>query len=116
MKNNKIMSSKARWIAYATNIEGGVKINSGAKIALIENNKSLLPVGVVEVVGEFQAGDVITISDEENREFARGVANYSSEEARKIVGVHSDEIQSILDKKISDDIISKDNLVILWAF
>lgn len=116
LKNHKIMSSKARWIAYATNIEGGVKINSGAKIALIENNKSLLPIGVIEVQGEFQAGDVITISDEEDREFARGVANYSSEEARKIVGVHSDEIQSILDKKISDDIISKDNLVILWVF
>lgn len=110
---NKTLSSKHRWIAYATNIPGILKVNAGAKKALVENKTSLLPIGVTGIEGEFGQGDVIAIVDEDNNEFARGIANYSSVDFEKIIGVHSDKIQEILGFKISDDIISKDNLVIL---
>lgn len=112
LPNASPLSSKARWIAYATNICGFLAVNGGAKDALV-NNKSLLPVGVVDVEGEFAAGDVVIVQDEAGTEFARGVANYSSDDARKIIGVQSSEIQEILGFKISDDVISKDNLVVL---
>ncbi len=110
---NKTLRSKQRWIAYATNITGGVKVNDGAKTALVQNNKSLLAIGTIELEGFFNAGDVILILDNSGAEIARGVANYSSDDVQKILGVHSEKIEEILGFKTSDDIISKDNLVIL---
>ncbi len=109
----KTLSGKKRWIAYATNIMGSVTVNSGAKEALIVKQTSLLPIGVIKVEGEFQKDDVISIKDETGIELARGISNYTSLEAQKIIGKHSDKIQEILGDKISDDIISKDNLVLL---
>jgi len=111
--SSKTLRSKQRWIAYATNIPGSVSVNEGARAALVENNKSLLPVGVTALEGEFDEGDVISILDDKGAEIARGVTNYSSDDTAKILGVHSDKIQEILGFNTSDDIISKDNLVIL---
>ncbi len=110
---NKTLSSKARWIAYATNIEGKIYINQGAERALTQENKSLLPVGVTKLEGKFSQGDVISILNSEEKEIARGIANYNSPDFEKIMGEHSEDIPKILGFKISDDIISKDNLVIL---
>ncbi len=112
MANNKL-SSKQRWIAYATNVRGEVFVNEGAKTALVEKQKSLLPVGIVEIKGKFEAGEVVCVFDSEGREFARGVANYNSEECEKIKGKHSFEIKQVLGYAQSDDFINKDNLVIL---
>lgn len=112
LSNNRL-SSKRRWIAYATNVRGEVIVNKGAKEALIEKQKSLLPVGVLEVKGKFDAGEVICILDENKYEFARGVASYSSLECEKIKGKHSSDIKEILGYVQSDDLINKDNLVIL---
>ena len=88
-------------------------MNEGAKVALVENNKSLLPIGIVALNGEFEGGDVISILDDKGIEIARGVSNYSSDDTKKILGVHSDKIREILGFHTSDDIISKDNLVVL---
>lgn len=110
---NKTLSSKARWIAYATSVSGILTVNSGAKVALVEKKTSLLPIGVVHLSGEFNSGDVVAIHDASGTEFARGVVNYSNLDFEKIMGVHSEKIQEILGYKISDDVVSKDNLVIL---
>ncbi|MBE7706164.1 MAG: glutamate 5-kinase [Cyanobacteria bacterium SIG30] len=107
------LSSKKRWIAYATNIKGSIKINSGAKTALFEKQTSLLPVGIISCIGDFLADDVISIYDEEDNEIARGISNYDVEDVKKIMGIRSDKIEQILGQKISDDVISKDNLVLL---
>lgn len=72
LPQNEGLSDKKRWIGYATNIIGKIVVNSGAKKALIEKEKSLLPIGVLEVINDFKKGDVISILDEENNEFARG--------------------------------------------
>lgn len=107
------LSGKKRWIAYATNITGGVKVNAGAKKALVEKFSSLLPIGVVNVINQFQAGDVISILDEDENEFARGIVNFNDEECRKIMGKHSEEIEILLKNKNYDTVISRDNIAIL---
>lgn len=107
------LSQKRRWIAYATNITGQLIVNDGAKKAVIEKNKSLLPIGVLKINGSFDSGDVISILDENNNEFARGIANYSSVDCSKILGEHSDNIYNILGYKNYDAIITKDNIALL---
>ena len=107
------LSDKKRWIGYATNIIGKIVVNSGAKKALVEKEKSLLPIGVVDVVHEFNKGDVISIVDEDDNEFARGIVNYDSEACRKVIGSHSDDIIKILGFKNYDAIITRDKITIL---
>ncbi len=107
------LSGKKRWIAYATNTSGYIMVNQGAKKALIEKNASLLSAGIVEVKNNFEKGDVINIVDNNNKEFAKGIVNYSSWECKKIIGKHSCEIESILGYKNYDEIILRDNLVVL---
>ena len=104
------LADKKRWIGYATNIFGGLIVNEGAKKAILEQFSSLLPIGIVSVVNEFKQGEVISIMDENNVEFARGMANYSSAECRKIVGSHSNDIENILGYKNYDAVITRDNI------
>ena len=107
------LSGKKRWVGYATSISGKVKVNAGAKKALIEKDASLLSIGVLDIEGEFQKGDVVTILDENGDEFAKGMVNYGSIDCRKIIGVHSFDIAKILGHKNYDAIITRDNIVIL---
>jgi len=110
---SEYLSSKKRWIAYASTIFGKIKVNDGAKTALVDNNASLLSVGITEIQNKFDEGDVVSIVDSQNNEFARGMVNYSSVDCEKIIGKHSDEIENILDHKNYDAVITRDNIVIL---
>src|SRR5262249_21366221 len=83
------LPGKRRWIAFATTVKAALVVNTGARRALEESKASLLAAGVVEVRGAFERGDVVSIVDEKEREFARGIVNYSSAEAGRIVGKHS---------------------------
>ena len=107
------LSQKRRWIAYATNITGQIVVNEGAKKAIIEKNKSLLPIGVMKVNGVFDCAEVVSILDENNVEFARGIVNYNSSDCAKIIGVHSDSIFEKLGHKNYDAIITKDNIALI---
>lgn len=107
------LSGKKRWIAYATNVFASIKVNEGAKKALIKNFSGLLPAGITGIENSFIRGDVVSIIDQNNEEFARGVANYSSEECKKLIGEHSDNIEKILGYKNYDNIIGRDNIVLL---
>ncbi len=104
------LSGKKRWIGYATNIRGKLIVNDGAKKAILEKCTSLLPIGIVEVINEFNQGEVVSICDENGEEFARGMANYDSQECAKIAGAHSDNILEILGYKNYDTVISRDNI------
>ncbi len=106
------MSDKKRWIGYATNIIGKIVVNDGAKQALLAQ-KSLLPIGVCEVINEFKKGDVISIIDEQQNEIARGIVNYDSNSCKKVIGCHSDNIMEILGFKNYDAIITRDNITLL---
>lgn len=113
LPQNENLSDKKRWIGYATNIVGKIIVNEGAKRALISEEKSLLPIGVVDVKNSFKKGDVISILDENKNEFARGIVNYDSESCKKVIGCHSDNIVDILGFKNYDAIITRDNITIL---
>ncbi len=108
----KNLSHKKRWIAYATNIMGKIVVNNGAKEAIL-NNKSILSIGIDAIEGDFQRGEIVSIYDNQNNEIARGISNYSSSDIEKIKGKHSDKICSILGYKFDDDVVLKDNLVLI---
>ena len=112
LPQHESLSDKKRWIGYATNIIGKIVVNDGAKKALL-NQKSILPIGVVGGVNEFNNGVVVSIVDENGGEFARGIVNYSSESCKKVSGAHSDDLLKILGFKNYDAIITRDNITVL---
>lgn len=113
LPHDELLSGKKRWIGYATNVLGKIIINFGAKKAILEKETSLLPIGIVDVKNEFKKGEVISIVDENEREIARGITNYSSKDCKKIAGSHSEEITKILGYKNYDEVINRDNITIL---
>jgi glutamate 5-kinase len=104
------LRGRRRWIAFAATIKAAVVVNEGARRALVERKASLLAAGVVEVRGGFKRGDVVSVLDEREREFARGIVNYSSAEARKISGLRSDKIDELIENRNYDALITRDNL------
>jgi glutamate 5-kinase len=107
------LTGKKRWIAFATTVKAAVVVNDGARQALKAGKASLLPSGVVEVKGQFERGDVISIVDAAGAEFARGIANYDSNEVKLVSGQHSDAIDSKIDARNYDAVITRDNIAVL---
>jgi glutamate 5-kinase len=90
-----------------------LKLDAGAARALTRDGKSLLPIGVTEVSGEFERGEVVACLDPDGREVARGLVNYSAGETRRILRRPSAEIESILGYMDEPELIHRDNLVLL---
>ena len=107
------LKSRKKWIAFGVILKGKIRVDEGAREAISKRGKSLLPSGIVGVKGRFSIGDGVSIADEENREFARGIVSYSSSEVDRIKGRKTQEIEKILGYKDYDEIIHRDNLVIL---
>ena len=107
------LQGRKRWIAFAVPPQGRLSVDAGARSALIERGKSLLPSGVVEVEGEFHAGEVVSLSALDGKEFARGLTNYDAAELRKIQGAKTGAIEELLGYKSFDEVIHRDNLVLL---
>ena len=107
------LANKKRWIAYATNIQAQITVNDGAKKALTQEYKSLLPIGVLNIEGDCQKGDIVSILDIQGNEFARGMVNYNCSDCKRIIGHHSDDILGILGYKNYDAIITRDNIALL---
>jgi glutamate 5-kinase len=105
--------ARERWIAFSSKPKGAIIVDSGAKEVLVRMNKSLLPSGIVGVEGDFKSKDTVSIVDKSEKEFARGIANYSSEEIERIKGKKTRDIAKVLGYKVRDEVIHKDNLVIL---
>lgn len=110
-KGSKLPSRK-RWIA-STHAKGTIRVDLGAKNALVKYGRSLLPSGIIEVIGDFEFGDTVRCVDEENVEFAKGLTNYNSAEVNLIKGKKTDEIESILGQIYYDEVIHRDNLVLI---
>lgn len=107
------LTSRKHWIAFSTRPSGRLFVDDGAKDALLKKGKSLLPSGIKDVDGTFEAGEVVHCVDISGMEFARGVANYSSQEIRRIKGIKTGEVESVLGYKVYDEVIHRDNLVVL---
>src|SRR6266853_734043 len=107
------LAARKRWIAFAVPPQGRLTVDAGARKALTEKGKSLLPSGVVDVDGEFRAGEVVALAEPDGLEFARGLVNYDAGEVRRIRGAKSAEIEKTLGYKGVDEVVHRDNLVIL---
>ncbi|MFN3550590.1 MAG: glutamate 5-kinase [Endomicrobiia bacterium] len=108
------ITSRDKWIAFGKKIKGKIFVDEGASLALTKDHKSLLPVGVKYVEGKFSKGDVVSIySVVDNKEIARGIVNYSSDEIEKIKGKKTQEIKKIYQKIKSEEVVHVDNLVLL---
>ena len=107
------LSARKQWLADHLQLKGSVHLDAGAVRALVRDGKSLLPIGVTEVQGEFARGDVIACLDGAGKPIARGLVNYSSAEARLIARKPSSEIGTVLGFCEEPELIHRDNLVLL---
>lgn len=107
------IKGRKHWIAFTLKPVGEVVIDEGAKRAISSSGKSLLPAGVKAVRGVFDLGELIRCVDESGTEVARGLTSYDSDEIRRIVGAKTSEIEKILGYKYGDEIIHRDDLVII---
>ncbi|MBN1882678.1 MAG: glutamate 5-kinase [Deltaproteobacteria bacterium] len=107
------LNSRKHWIAYTLRAKGSLTVDQGAADAIADGGKSLLPKGIVSLSGSFSPGDLLSIMDPQGREFARGLVNYNSKEISRIKGLNSGEIEATLGYKYSDEIIHRDNLVLM---
>ena len=106
------LNSKKYWIAFTLRPRGKLVIDDGAKKALLEKGKSLLPSGVIEVEGSFDQGDPVICVDQDGAMLAKGLVNYNAEEIHKIKGLKSKQIYQVLGHKDYDEIIHRDNMAV----
>jgi glutamate 5-kinase len=106
------MPAWKRWLGYTARPRGRLVVDAGARTAVEKNGRSLLPIGVVEVAGNFHKGDVIALADVEGTEFARGLTNYSSADASRIRGLRTERIADALGSVPYEEIVHRDNLVV----
>jgi glutamate 5-kinase len=102
-----------RWLGFTARPKGKLFIDSGACTAVQKKGRSLLPIGVVQVQGAFNKGDVIALCDSQGTEFARGLTNYASTDANRILGLRTEQITELLGTLPYEEIVHRDNLVIV---
>ena len=107
------IAARKQWLASHLQTRGRVTIDAGAVKVLCGGGRSLLPVGVKGVAGQFRRGEMVSCVDEEGREVARGLINYDSDEARAIAGRSSDRIAEVLGYLSDEELIHRDNLVLV---
>ncbi len=105
--------SRKHWIAYTVSTKGRIVIDDGGREALVNKGKSLLPGGIIKVEGNFKIGDCVTCVDRHGNAFARGLVKYSSSDLERIQGLKTAQIASVLGHKDYDEVIHRDDLVIL---
>jgi glutamate 5-kinase len=107
------MPAWKRWLGYTARTKGRFIVDTGARDAVEKQNRSLLPIGVVQVIGNFNKGDVVSLCDKSELEFARGLVNYSSVDAARIIGIKTEDIAQVLGVVPYEELVHRDNLVVL---
>ncbi|MFN4351510.1 MAG: glutamate 5-kinase [Hylemonella sp.] len=105
--------ARKQWMADHLQLRGAVVVDAGAARKLVEEGKSLLPIGMTAVEGEFSRGEVIAVRDEQGVEIARGLANYASSEARLLCRKPSGEFEKLLGYTAEPEMVHRDNLVLM---
>jgi glutamate 5-kinase len=108
-----VMTSRKHWIAYGAKPTARIVVDAGARVALCDRGRSLLPAGVTSVEGDFGLGDIVSLVDPNGIEFARGLAGYSARDLERIKGQQSADIETTLGYKYLDEVIHRDDLVLL---
>ena len=112
LPQNEKLASRKYWIAFTLRPRGRLILDDGARKALLEKGKSLLPSGITAVEGEFDQGDPVACVDRDGTLLAKGLVNYSSGDVRRIIGLKTSQIFSVLGHKDYDEVIHRDNLVV----
>jgi len=107
------LTSRKHWIAYTLKPKGMLTIDDGAQKAILKKGKSLLAIGITRVEEKFQFGDSVSIFNQKQKEIARGLVNYSASELKKILEIPTKEINRVLGYKHYDEVIHRDDLVVL---
>lgn len=107
------LASRKHWIAFNLKPAGEIVVDQGARDAVVLKGKSLLPSGLRDIRGVFGVGECVRCLDPEGREFARGLVNYGTAELNQIKGLHTSKIEKVLGYKAYDEIIHRDDLVLL---
>ena len=107
------LRGRKHWIAFALRPSGTLGVDCGAAEALRKRGRSLLPSGIREVSGSFASGDCVSLLDQEGIEFGRGLVNYPAADVLKVKGMRSHEISRVLGYKVADEIIHRDNFVLI---
>ncbi len=117
LPQSSLLNGKKRWIGVASGYHGTLIVNDGARKALVQQHASLLAVGVVGVQGEFSAGQVVSLQDEQGGEIGRGLCAYSSDDATRMQGQHSDDLsQQEGFSPERPELVHRDNLVIFEEY
>jgi glutamate 5-kinase len=106
-------AARKRWLASQLRTRGKLTLDDGAVKVLCQGGRSLLPVGVKDIAGKFRRGEMVTCIDQNGREIARGLVNYDADDARAIAGYSSERIVDILGYVSGEEMIHRDNLVIV---
>jgi glutamate 5-kinase len=113
LPHGNVVPAWKRWLGYTARPKGKLVVDAGAQDAVRRKGKSLLPIGILRVTGSFRKGDVITLTNADGEEFARGLTNYSSEDASRICGLRSDQIGMVLGTQPYEEVVHRDNLVVI---
>ena len=109
-----LATSRKNWLSGFLNAKGEVVVNSCARDALLSKKISLLPIGVTKIIGQFEKGEAIFIKDEDGNHIASGISNYSSSDAKKIIGKNSKEVKEIFGK-VKVEIIHMENMAVSYT-
>ena len=104
---------RKRWLAFGARIKGRLMVDRGCAQALQNSGSSLLAAGIKSVEGSFEQGNTVSIVNQDGLEIARGLANYNAIDTVKIMGAHTHEIAGILGYKPYDEVVHRDNMVLL---
>lgn len=112
LPSSEHLNSRKYWIAFTLRSRGKLVVDDGAKKALLEQGKSLLPSGILDVEGEFGVGDPVICVDQQGVLLAKGLVNFSAQDVRKIMGLKTSKIQQVLGYKDYDEVIHRDNMAV----
>ena len=109
---NGALNQRRRWVAFFHHAHGRIAVDDGARDALLQRGKSLLPVGIREVSGDFAPGDLVEVLDLAGQRIAQGLTEYSSAEIRLLKGLKTEQIRARLGTDAAAEVIHRDNLVV----
>ncbi len=113
LARSRRLTSRKHWIAFTLRARGAVTLDNGAVEALVHKGRSLLATGILDISGQFEAGDPVSCTNKEGKEFAKGLVNFSAEILTRIKGLKTADIQQLPGLQEYEEVIHRDNLVIL---
>lgn len=112
LAQGQTLAARKRWIGFTVRPRGTLLLDAGACEAVARRGRSLLPIGVVDVVGQFGKGEIVAVADAAGQEIARGLTNYTADEIRRIKGLRTAQIAEVLGYHPYDEVIHRDNMVV----